>query len=60
MKSKSIQLLFDPKKKLSKLDFMNTIASVVQILHTDPEVGVIDIQISENKKIKHSFPIKLV
>ena len=60
MKKKTITLMFDPKKKLQKVSFMNTLASVVQIMHTDPEVGYLDIQIYDKAKLKESFKITVI
>lgn len=56
---KAIQLIFDPEKKLDRVQFMNTIASVVQILHTDKSVGTIEIQIAKAGKISKTYAIKL-
>lgn len=60
MKAKSIALIFDPKKKLGRVDFMNSMANVLQILHTDGSVKTIEIQIAEGGKVKKTYPIKLV
>ena len=59
MKKKTINLIFDPTKKLDRLVFMNSMASVVQILHTDPEVNVIQIQIAMGGKVKKYYDVKL-
>ena len=59
-KDKSIAMIFDPAKKLKRIDFMNAIAGICQILHTDPTVKTIEIQISEKGKIKKTYPIKIV
>lgn len=56
---KTITLQFDPTKKLKRVSFMNTIASVVQILHTDPTVGFIELQFYNKKTLKDSYKIKL-
>ena len=59
-KKRTITLQLDPSKNLKKVTFMNTIANVVQILHTDPLVGFIEFQIIEKKKLKQSFKIKVI
>lgn len=45
MKKKTVKLIFDPAKKLTKVDFMNAMAAVVQVLNTDPAARAIEIEI---------------
>ncbi len=41
-----ITLKIYTKKKMAKLDFMNAMANVVQIVHTDPKVNIIRFQVN--------------
>lgn len=43
--NRTITLKIDPKKKMAKLDFMNAMANVVQIVHGDPQVNIIRFEI---------------
>lgn len=53
-------MIFDPAKKLKRLDFMNAIAGVCQILNSDPTVKSVEIQIASKGKIIKTYPIKIV
>lgn len=49
-------MMLDPKKKMNKVEFMNNIASVVQVLHSDPLVKELEIKIKSGK----SYVFKLI
>lgn len=53
--NRTIELKIDPKKKMAKVDFMNAMANVVQIIHSDPVVDTIRFQIKGAGK----FDLKL-
>jgi hypothetical protein len=57
---RGITLVFDPKKKLGRIDAMNSLAEVVRIMHIDQNVNELNIQINKGRKILHTFTIKLV
>lgn len=59
MSVKNINLIFDPSKKMGRVDFMNSMAEVLRILHTDPKVKCVVISTFKNGKQDHSFTVKL-
>lgn len=62
-KKRSINLQFDPKKPIDRVNTMNALAEVCRILHTDPDVGTLSIQIlgagKDGLKAKHTFEFKI-
>lgn len=58
MKKKTVKLIFDTSKKLGKTDFMNAMANVLQVMHTDPDARIIELEIRKGGR-KTSTIIKL-
>lgn len=55
---RKINLMLDVSKSIERVVFMNTIAEVCRILHTDPKVGILQVEIIQSKK-KHRFNFKI-
>ncbi len=58
MSSKNIEVKFTVGKSLNKISFMNNMATVLQVLHSDPTVKSVDfLMIKGPKTTTYSFKL---
>lgn len=51
-KDRRIALIFDPKKPITRADLLNNLAAAARVVHDDPQVGFLDLQVAVKVKGK--------
>jgi hypothetical protein len=51
-KDRRIALIFDPKKAIKREDLLNSLAQAARVVHGDPQLGFLDLQLSVKVKGK--------
>lgn len=51
-KDRRIALIFDPSKPITREDLLNSLAEAARVVHGDPQLGFLDLQVVTKVKRK--------
>ena len=62
-RDRRIALIFDPEKAITRADLLNNLAEAARVVHGDPQLGFLDLQVPvkvKGKVVLQSITVKII